>query len=248
VVYSVGHGDRRMARPAQSRTSYLGVYQSYILNNMSNQSVNKAILAIILVSAVALGNARANECGSLHNHYGPFDYTSNVHFTKMLPVVEKHHFTPKVEKLLGGESSSIIGDIDYTLRAFPNHHRALYSLVQYTFKMEGKKAEYRAAGQHIYSTECYFDRAIRFKPRDGNVRYLFALYLHKKGKHKESLTHYKTALKISPKSYEIHYNLGLLYMDMKNMAEAKKHAKIAYSGRYPLPGLREKLKKAGFWD
>src|SRR3990170_454495 len=46
-----------------------------------------------------------------------------------LAVVEKRHFTPKVERLISGESNSKPGpDIGYTLNKFPNHHRALLAL------------------------------------------------------------------------------------------------------------------------
>ncbi len=207
----------------------------------------KYILQIFTIYLILSGIATANVCGSLENHYGPYDYTDAVAFNKMLPVVEKYHFTRNVETLVAGETSSIIGDIDYTLRAFPNHHKALYALSRYTIMMEGKKKEYRAGGQHFYSIECYFDRAIRFKPDDGNVQYLFALYLHKKRKYKEALSHYKVALKYLPKSSEIHYNIGLLYFEMGKMDEAQKHAKLAYEGGYPLPWLRDELKKKGLW-
>lgn len=208
----------------------------------------KYTLQIIIMCFVVFGRAAANECGSLKNHYGPFDYTNAIAFNKMLPVVEKYHFTPNVEALVAGETSSIIGDIDYTLRAFPNHHKALYALSRYAIKMAGKKKEYRAGGQHFYSIECYFERAIRFKPDDGNVRYIYALFLHKKRRYKEALSNYKVALKYLPNSPELHYNLGLLYFDMGKKDEARKHARLAYDGGYPLPWLRNELKKEGLWE
>ena len=207
----------------------------------------KYTLLIFTLYLILTGSVIANVCGSLENTYGPFDYTNPVHFTKMLPVVEKYHFTRDVEMLVSGETSSIIGDIDYTLRAFPNHHKALYALSRYTIMMEGKKKEYRAGGQHFYSAECYFDRAIRFKPDDGYVRYLYALFLHKKRKYKEALTQYDIALKYLPELTELHYNVGLLYFDMGKMDKAQKHAILAYEGGYPLPWLRDELKKKGLW-
>lgn len=48
-------------------------------------------------------------------------------------------------------------------------------------------------------------------------------------------------------SSEIHYNLGLLYFELKEMDNAVAYAKKAYEEQYPLPGLQEKLKRAGHW-
>lgn len=86
----------------------------------------------------------APACGSLENAYGPFDYTNPDDFKNKLPLVEIAHFTPKVEGLMGGKSGYLWGDLDYTLRAFPNHHRALYAFVRYEIR-EREKA--RAKGE-----------------------------------------------------------------------------------------------------
>ena len=59
----------------------------------------------------------------LHNAFGPFDYRTAT--KDKLKLVESYHFTPKVESLIGGQSGTLGADIDYTLRAFPNHPRAL---------------------------------------------------------------------------------------------------------------------------
>jgi tetratricopeptide (TPR) repeat protein len=44
---------------------------------------------------------------------------------------------------------------------------------------------------------------------------------------------------------EIHYNLGLIYIELGEFDEATKHAKIAYDNGFPLQGLRAKLKRGG---
>ncbi len=49
------------------------------------------------------------------------------------------------------------------------------------------------------------------------------------------------------KSSEIHYFLGLILVDEKKYEEALRHARIAYELGYPLPGLKNKLKKLGKW-
>ncbi len=47
------------------------------------------------------------------------------------------------------------------------------------------------------------------------------------------------------KSAVIHYLLGLVLMDMKDFPAAQEHARRAYELGYPLPGLRDRLARAG---
>ena len=46
-------------------------------------------------------------------------------------------------------------------------------------------------------------------------------------------------------SPEIHYFLGLAYLNLKDLDLASEHARRAYDLGYPLPGLRNKLAAAG---
>lgn len=195
-------------------------------------------------SAPWVGNTRSGTpCQGKAQGYGPYDYTNPIHRGDPLQTVEVAHFTPKVERLESGERSGKdpIGDIDYTLRAFPNHHRALYSLITYYFKFTNFHNE-----RKIYP-ECYLQRALNFKRDDGNVLLLFGLYLHKSGALVDAQKKYKEAEKLMPNSAELHYNMGLLYFDLKDFANSKKYGIRAYELGYPLPGLRKKLKQAGHW-
>jgi len=47
------------------------------------------------------------------------------------------------------------------------------------------------------------------------------------------------------KSAEICYNLGLLLLELGEIDDAEKYAKLAYEQDFPLPGLRNKLKELG---
>jgi tetratricopeptide (TPR) repeat protein len=49
------------------------------------------------------------------------------------------------------------------------------------------------------------------------------------------------------KSPEIHYNLGLMELELGNKQAAVEHAKQAYALGHPLPGLQRKLERAGLW-
>lgn len=197
-----------------------------------------AVASIILFSA----NVNAQDfmdCGSLEASYGPFDYTNPIHVKSKLPIVEKAHFTRDVENLIRGSSTAnVMGDISYTLRTFPNHHRALYAMVRYMLRQEKRPI----AGTRM-SPECWFDRAVRFAPNDGNVRFIYGIYLHRINNYEKSLQEYTAALESLPDSGELHYNLGLLYLDMGDYASSRRHAEQAYELGHPLPALRNKLEK-----
>ena len=188
----------------------------------------------------------SENCGDpFVNGVGPYDYLNPLNRSDglRLPIVEKHHFTPEVESLSRGHTSTdILADIDYTLRASPNHHRALYAMSKLFLMRNGQHdPNYRSA-------ECYFDRAIRFAPRDAMVYMICGIYLAKKGDTTDALTQYQEALKLAPESPEIHYNLGLLYLSLKDYQMANYHAINAYRLGYPLPHLKTELKRAGTWN
>jgi tetratricopeptide (TPR) repeat protein len=46
-------------------------------------------------------------------------------------------------------------------------------------------------------------------------------------------------------SAEVHYSLGLLYLEEGDIGAAQEHARVAYSLGHPLPGLRRKLAASG---
>ena len=189
----------------------------------------------------------AQDCGSIKNAYGPFDYTNPDHFANKLPIVESGHFDAGVEQLTGhlgksSEGTMLAGDLDYTLRAFPNHHRALYATVRY----DVEKIR-RGAAPMRFSTECYFKRAILLAPSDATVRLLQGIYFMKVSRPEEARVSLGVALDMAPNSAEINYNAGLVYTDLKEYELALQHALRAYELGYPLMGLKNKLKRLGVW-
>ncbi len=202
-------------------------------------------LLIILVVATNL-QAQENYCGPLSrfNQFGPFDYTDPANKIKNLPLVERTHFTYEVQNLIRGNTGFIAGDLDYTLRSFPNHYPALIAMS----KLSLREKTTRPRGTN-YSVECYFERAIRFKPGDGIVRMLYANYLLKLGGRSDDvIEQYHEAVRLEPENANINYNIGLLYLKKKDYELAIVHAKKAYELGFPFPGLRNKLMKTGKWD
>ncbi|WP_321528171.1 tetratricopeptide repeat protein [Sedimenticola selenatireducens] len=185
-------------------------------------------------------------CEGKGQSYGPFDYTNPRHRGEHLQLVEGAHFMPRVRSLTEDRlDSAVINDIDYTLRAFPNHHDALYAVTRYWFLPDS----FKRVRNRMVSTppECYFQRAIYFKPDDGTVRMLYGLYLHKLNKYNEALEQYDLAEELAPDSAQLLYNIGLLHFEMKQYEKSLEYARKAYALEYPLPGLRNKLKKKGYW-
>jgi Flp pilus assembly protein TadD len=197
----------------------------------------------LLLSAIAAANCanaqQVSGCGSLENSFGPFDYRDSEAKAQHLQVVEVNHFTPEVESLTRGLSDvHVIGDIDYTLRAFPNHHRALNAVAKYSL-LGGQFS----VGK-IPSADCYFQRAIVFRPEDETVRMLYGNYLVKRGNVDDARRQYEEALRLAPDSVEVNYNAGLFFVEQGDIVRAEQMAKIAYDGGYPLPGLKKKIAAA----
>jgi len=188
-------------------------------------------------------NCRGNSGG-----VGPFDYTDPRNDEETLRKIYRAHFAPQVERLIHAQSSSLLADLDYTLRAIPNQHRALFSVIRLAFL---RRRDY--AGRLIYGTnaktppECYLQRAIKFRPNDGQVRVLFGIYLFRRKQYKMALAQLDTATKLLPTSAEAHYNRGLTLVKLKRFKLAQAEAKRAYDLGYPLHGLRNQLKKRGYW-
>lgn len=197
-----------------------------------------AIVAGLLLSADAPAQTVPG-CGSLKNSFGPFDYRDPIARDEPLYLVEMAHFTPDVENLVKGNTGYVEGDLDYTLRAFPNHHRALQSVARY-FLRGGQTWRNPA----IPTADCYFDRALVFTPDDGQVHLIYAGYLAKRGNATGARKHYEAAIALDPDAPEAHYNYGLFLVDQGELDQARKQADIAYAGGYPLPGLRNKIRSA----
>ncbi len=200
------------------------------------------ITAIIILSLPSQLSAE-NYCGELDNRgNGPFDYY-NPDRKKRLKDVEDYHFSKNVENLISGDSTQYIGgDITYTLRVFPNHPRALAAMSRLVIR----EKTHKAAGAS-YSALCFFDRAVRFRPKDAMVRSLFGGHLLKTGKTDLALEQLIIASELEPNNPTFNYNLGLLYFDKRDYSRARKYAEKAYSQEFPLPGLRNKLQNAGKW-
>lgn len=197
---------------------------------------------LLCLMLIACGGATAQEaCGSLENGVGPHDYRTERGNT--LRLVESVHFPPHVESLIRGNSTTLLGgDIDYTLRAFPNHHRALLSAMRHGIE----KKSPQPPGMR-YSVECYFIRALRFRPDDTTARMLYAMYLRQNDRLQAARDELEQVATLAGDNAFTHYNLGLMYLEAGDPERALRQAHKAFALGFRQQALKEKLVAAGQW-
>jgi tetratricopeptide (TPR) repeat protein len=195
----------------------------------------------IAATLLAAEAAAKPYCGALENGYGPYDFRQTN--PEQRKIVEDFHFTEQVEHGIRGNTGSLGADLDYTLRVYPNHVRALDTLV---------RLAPRARGGQLHGTkfplECYFERAVRFQPSDGAAWALYARYLYAVGQEGRALPMLEQAVQVEPDNPTLNYNYGLALAKRKQYAAALPYAQKAYAKSFPLPGLKQMLVTAGQWQ
>ena len=176
----------------------------------------------------------------LRNPFGPFDYRTAS--ADKREIVEINHFNENVESLIKGQTGPIGGDLAYTLRAFPNHPRALMAMA----RLARKEGNPKPKGSN-YTAECWFERALEFQPEDPDVHLVYGIELLRNGKVDQAIEQLRTAEKSLGNSPNVAYNLGLAYFDSNDFDKALTYAHKAYALGFPLPGLRDKLVRSGHW-
>ncbi len=199
------------------------------------------LFTVIFFSNFVNAEALLLDCGELANAYGPYDYTNPVDRAEKLPIVEKFHFTDDIRNLVDGTTSaSIIADLDYTLRAFPNHPYALWAMARYQIEYPNYDIG------KFHTAACYFERANRFRPDDPAPWMIYGMYLAKTKQYQEAVKKYDLALDLQPNSIEANYNAGLAYYYLGQYRKSRELAQVAYKLGYPLPGLKNLLSKVGY--
>jgi tetratricopeptide (TPR) repeat protein len=183
------------------------------------------------------------KCGVLNppGQFGPFDYRTATRDQKY--IVEVAHFAPHNEALMRGTSTDRPGpDIDYTLRAFPNHARALKSMMDLRFRDKANPP----VGMR-YTAECWFNRALRFTPDDPQVRMVYGIFLLRSGDKRGAIEQLELARAYGLSSANFHYNMGLAYFQVQDYEKARVEAYKAKELGFQLEGLKNMLTRAGQW-
>ena len=182
-------------------------------------------------------------CGEMNDGTPRKDYRQrNVNAVMRGQLMDswKNHYEPAMETMRQGRyTRGVLADLHFVLRGWPNHHAALQAMVQYDLA-GGRRYEFKP-------TACYLARAEEFAPTDVEVLLITAYYQRKKGETTAARQTYDSAIALEPGHAEAHYHLGLLLLDLGDYAGARENAWAAYAAGYPLPGLRDRLVKAGQW-
>lgn len=207
----------------------------------SFSSLLAGLLIALFTSSPAVAQAVGSSCGTLSSpgQYGPYDFRTD---RNKVEIVLIHHFTPAVEALLPTRLGPPGGDIDYTLRALPNYHRALIAMMRL-----GEKEKTSQPKGSTHSIECWFERAILFRPDDTTVRMIYSTYLNSKGRLPDANTQLGFATAYAKDSAFTHYNIGLHYFDLKNYDKALVQAHQAMALGWTQTELRDQLRSVGKW-
>lgn len=204
------------------------------------RSLFTTVLALLMLAG---GRAMAQEepyCGYLANAYGPFDYRKER--GRALGIVDFAHFNSDVRNLRHGQSGSLGGDLDYVLRASPNHHQALSTIAEW-----GVRLKTRQPPGLKRSIDCYFERGSRFQPDDLVVRMLYASFLQRMDQKADALQILVPLEQLDGLEAYTHQNLGMLLMDLDEPERALVQAWKARKMGWIRPGLKERLERAGKW-
>lgn len=143
------------------------------------------------------------------------------------------------------KKASILSDarseIDFTFQRIPETS-LIYTTVLITYaRLEQEAKQFDAA-------KSYAERAISIDPHDPTAYIVLALQYRAQGdleSAKQVLDKGNAALEEG--SAEIHYNLGLILLELGETQDAVSHAERAYDLGYPLMGLKNKLIEKRLW-
>lgn len=211
---------------------------------------------ILLFISFIVSSTQACDLDLNNNGIGPWDYYDPINSQPNganpmgnIKRVTNVHLTPGMLRMEKRASGTFSGDIDYTLRAIPNHPAGL----DLASRLEKRLAQPGAELTNLLKyekpkrdTECYFQRAIALAPNRFYTYVMYGIHLHRFGKYDAANNAYARALALGSNTIETNYNYGLSLVKSGRLAEAEQQAKIAYQGGFPLPGLRNMLQQRGF--
>jgi tetratricopeptide (TPR) repeat protein len=161
-----------------------------------------------------------------------------------LKVVQDYHFGPNVEALVSPmqRGMAIGSDLDYTLWGYPNHHRALITLV----RLAAREKNDQPAGTQ-FTVDCYFARAFLIAPDDVVARMIYASYLGGRQRRPEALVQLNTVVEQAGDNALTHFNAGLSYLELGAYKEASSQARRAAELGFQRNTLVQELQRRGQW-
>lgn len=161
----------------------------------------------------------------------------------LLYLVESAHFTKSVRRLNGGKTGKQPQDLLFVLGSIPNHPVALDAYARYEYLWNTSKA-FQNNKDNIkpaFKAGCFFERAAQVFPSQPYTYLTWGIYFHRLGDYQSALDKFLQADELMPGSSETKYNIGLAYVELKDLENAKAYAEKAYKLGYPLQGLNNKI-------
>ena len=221
-----------------SKTGYRTKSLAYLIKRgVEGIAAITTLLAAPALVAPAIGDDFFNVQPRPQDYYKYRYHSTYALPEQLLRTVENAHQRFGAEKVRAGRYESAYHEFVYVLGPFPNHPEALLALDEVCRKLKSTKC----------NMDSRFEKAITVNPEAAGTYVIQGIYLSRAGKNPAAIESYKRAIELQPESPVAHYNLGLAYVETKDYAHANEHAQKAYALGFPLPGLREKLKKAGQW-
>jgi len=151
--------------------------------------------------------------------------------------VESNHLGPCEKRLAERAYLRGVRECAFVLRIFPNHPTALLLTTEICTQWKSPEC----------SLDGLFDRAVAINPKAATTFVVQGIYRHQTKQYDQAIQSFTYALNLDPNLINAHYNIALTYLETKQFDLANQHAQKAYSLGATLPGLRERLMKAGYW-
>lgn len=213
-------------------------------NNGTTRRIIWLVLALTAFGSRVEAQTGAQNCGNpFVNHYGPHDFRQTTPASRKL--VEEFHFTIGIETMTRPKNTlfhEMAQDVEYTLGVFPNHPRALNTMARLAERWKRDPPP----GTKL-SVECWFDRAVRFRPDDTVVRSLYAQWLHKRKRKDDAVRQLRIAREHARENALSVYNIGLVAFEVGDHELALQLAHEARRLGFPRQELPDLLKKANRW-
>ena len=198
-----------------------------------------SIVATIVASAglaLLLGSDLARGQVGNRDYYNP---GTDGNDTALFANVHSYHLQPAFDALARGNLKGAHDHFEFILNAYPNSPQALNGMSELcTTKWKSPACD----------ADAWFEKAAARNPSASMTWVIYGLHLQRKGQLREAIEKFEHALELRPNDINAHYNLGLLYFDLKDYEKANRHAQMSYALGAPLPGLRDKLMRAKAWS
>jgi tetratricopeptide (TPR) repeat protein len=153
--------------------------------------------------------------------------------------VHRYHVQPGINDMRPGRYEAALENFEFILRVYPNDPQIL-NLVSELCVVKWRSPKCDA--------DSWFERAVTVNPDIATTYVVYGIHLQRQRRRADAIQMLEKGLKLDPVSMNAHYNIGLAYFDQRQFALSNEHAQAAYALGAPLPGLRDMLKKAGYWD